>query len=80
MSASASVPISVLIVDDHAVVRAGLRMLIDQDPDMTVTGVAGNRAEALAAVASAQPNIIILDIVLGDEDGLGFLPELREAV
>jgi DNA-binding NarL/FixJ family response regulator len=80
MSASTSVPIRVLIVDDHAVVRAGLRMLIDQDPDMTVTGVAGNRAEALAALASAQPNIIILDIVLGDEDGLSFLPELREAV
>lgn len=78
MSASTSAPISVLIVDDHAVVRAGLRMLIDQDPDMKVTGLAGNRSEALAAATSSQPNIIILDIVLGDEDGLSFLPELRE--
>ncbi len=78
MSASTSAPINVLIVDDHAVVRAGLRMLIDQDPDMKVIGVAGNRSEALAAAASAKPNIIILDIVLGDEDGLSFLPELRE--
>ncbi|MGI8734014.1 MAG: response regulator [Pyrinomonadaceae bacterium] len=78
MSASTSAPISVLIVDDHAVVRAGLRMLIDQDPGMKVTGLAGNRSEALAAATSSQPNIIILDIVLGDEDGLSFLPELRE--
>ena len=72
-------PIRVLIVDDHAVVRAGLRMLIDQNPEMKVTGLAGNRSEALAAAASEQPNIIILDIVLGDEDGLSFLSELREA-
>lgn len=78
MSAAISAPIRILIVDDHAVVRAGLRMLIDQDPEMKVIGVAGNRAEALAAAASEQPNIIILDIVLGDEDGLTFLPELRE--
>lgn len=71
--------IKVLIVDDHAVVRAGLRMLIDQDPEMKVTGLAGNRAEALAAAISEKPNIIILDIVLGDDDGLSFLPELRDA-
>ena len=77
MSAAISGPIRVLIVDDHAVVRAGLRMLIDQDPDMKVMSVAGNRSEALATAASDQPNIIILDIVLGDEDGLSLLPELR---
>ena len=77
MSSAISATIRVLIVDDHAVVRAGLRMLIDQDPDMKVTSVAGNRSEALAAAASDPPNIIILDIVLGDEDGLSLLPELR---
>src|SRR5678816_3310503 len=76
---STSPPITVLIVDDHAVVRAGLRMLIDQGPGMKVTGVAGNRDEALDAAARTQPDVIILDIVLGDEDGLSFLPELREA-
>jgi DNA-binding NarL/FixJ family response regulator len=70
--------IKVLIVDDHAVVRSGLRMLIDQDPEMTVSGVAGNRPEALAAASSDKPNIIILDIVLGDDDGLSFLSELRD--
>ena len=75
---TATPTIKVLIVDDHAVVRAGLRMLIDQDPDMKVTGLAGNRSEALAAATSEPPNIIILDIVLGDDDGLSFLSELRE--
>ena len=53
-------------------------MLIDQNPAMKVIGVAGNRSEALALAASEQPNVIILDILLGDEDGLTFLPELRE--
>jgi two-component system, NarL family, nitrate/nitrite response regulator NarL len=53
-------------------------MLIDQDPEMKVTGMAGNRSEALAAAASEPPNIIILDIVLGDDDGLSFLSELRD--
>jgi len=66
-----------LIVDDHAIVRAGLRMLIDHNPTMKVIGVAGNGSEALALAASEQPDIIILDILLGDEDGLTFLPELR---
>lgn len=77
MSSATSATIRVLIVDDHAVVRAGLRMLIDQDPDMKVTSVAGNRSEALVAATSDPPHIIILDIVLGDEDGLSLLPELR---
>ena len=53
-------------------------MLIDQNPAMKVIGVAGNRSEALALAASEQPNMIILDILLGEEDGLTFLPELRE--
>ena len=53
-------------------------MLIDQNPTMEVVGVAGDRSEALALAASEQPNLIILDILLGDDDGLTFLPELRE--
>ncbi len=74
--------IRILIVDDHAVVRSGLRMLIENSlagkPEMRVVGMAGNRAEAVAIAASEQPDIIILDLALGDEDGLALLPELRE--
>ena len=71
--------IRILIVDDHAVVRAGLRMLIDQNPEMKVVGLAGSCADALAIAASEQPNLIILDILLGEEDGLTILPQLRLA-
>jgi DNA-binding NarL/FixJ family response regulator len=74
---TSSKTIRILIVDDHAVVRAGLRMLIDQNSEMEVVGVAGNCSEALSLAASQQPNMIILDILLGDEDGLTILPGLR---
>jgi two-component system nitrate/nitrite response regulator NarL len=71
-------PIRTMIVDDHAVIRAGLRMLIEQDETIAVVAMAGTCAEALERAASERPDIIILDLVLGDEDGLAFLPELRE--
>ncbi|MCZ7572249.1 MAG: response regulator transcription factor [Ardenticatenaceae bacterium] len=68
--------IRVLIVDDHAVVRAGLRMLIENQTGLTVVGEAGTGAEAVAAAARQQPNIILLDLALGAESGLDVLPEL----
>jgi DNA-binding NarL/FixJ family response regulator len=71
-------PIRIMIVDDHAVVRSGLRMLIEQDQTMSVVAMAGNRVEALRLAASERPNIIILDLILGEDDGLTFLPELCE--
>lgn len=70
------IPIRILIVDDHLLVRTGLRMLIDNEPNMEVVGQAANRAEALGVAKTAQPNLIVLDIDLGGEDGLDFLPEL----
>jgi len=78
MSYPNSEPVRILIVDDHAVVRAGLRMLIDQNPAMKVVGLAGDRPEALALATSEQPDLIILDILLGDEDGLAMIQDLRE--
>ena len=67
-----------MIVDDHAVIRAGLRMLIEQDSTMKVVAMAGNAAEAFEQLAKESPDIIILDLVLGEEDGLNLLPMLRE--
>src|SRR5688572_16820062 len=78
MSDPNSDPVRILIVDDHAVVRAGLRMLIDQNPAMKVVGLAGDCLEALALATSEQPDLIILDILLGDEDGLAMIHDLRE--
>ena len=68
-----------LIVDDHQVVRTGLRMLLESQPEMKVVGKAGNGSEALALAASQKPNLILLEIDLGNENGLDFLPELRQA-
>ena len=70
--------IRIMIVDDHAVIRAGLRMLIEQDSMMKVVAMAGNSAEAFEQLAKEAPDLIILDLVLGEEDGLTLLPALRE--
>lgn len=68
--------IRIMIIDDHAVIRAGLRMLIEQDQTMSVVAQAGNRAESLLLAEREQPDIILFDLMLGDEDGLEFLPAL----
>lgn len=72
-------PITIMIVDDHVVIRSGLRMLIEHDQQMRVVGMAGNREEALERATSETPDVIILDLLLGDEDALTFLPELCQA-
>jgi len=72
-----SKPIRVLIIDDHKIIRDGLRDLISGRRGMTVVGDAGNRAEALQLASREQPNIIVLDLDLGDESGLTLIPELR---
>ena len=77
MATSLSHPIRVVIVDDHVVVRTGLRMLIESRPGIIVVGEASNGAEALAVVARTQPDIIVLDLDLGGESGLDCLPALR---
>jgi two-component system, NarL family, nitrate/nitrite response regulator NarL len=68
--------IRIMIIDDHAVIRAGLRMLIEQDQTMSVVAMAGNRADSLLMAEKEQPDIILFDLMLGDEDGLEFLPAL----
>ncbi len=79
MSASVEKPIRILLVDDHAVVRAGLCLLLDSRPTMQIVGEASNRKEALALAAYEQPDVILLDLMLGDDNALAFLPELFAA-
>ncbi len=57
-------PLRILLVDDHAVLRSGLRLLIDNQADLTVVGEAGTAAEALGKVHELQPDIIILLIAV----------------
>lgn len=68
--------VRIVLVDDHTVVRAGLRMLIESRPGLQVVGEAATTNEALAIVGQAQPDIILLDLDLGGDSGLDILPEL----
>ena len=76
MSEAVKEPIKILLVDDHVIVRAGLRMLIESNKGMAVVGEAGTRADALSIAAREQPEIILLDLDMGNESGLDFLREL----
>lgn len=62
--------IRLLLVDDHAVVRSGLRMLLEQEPDLAIVGEAGTSAETLAQVEQLAPNLVLLDIGLPDASGI----------
>lgn len=79
MPASPLQPIRILLIDDHVMMRAGLRMLIESQPGFTVIGEAAERNGALALATREQPDLILLDLDLGDSNGLDFLPELRTA-
>jgi two-component system, NarL family, nitrate/nitrite response regulator NarL len=68
--------IRILIVDNQTVVRQGLRLLIENRPNMRVVGEAGNRDEALALANGEQPDVILLELDLGGSSGIDFLPEL----
>ena len=62
--------IKTLIVDDQEMVRAGLRMLLDVDPDIEVVAEAGNGIEAVASAARHRPDVILMDIRMPELDGL----------
>ena len=70
--------IRILLADDHAVLRAGLRLLIDNQSSMTVVGEAGNGNDAVAKVRELQPDIILLDLNMPDLDGLSTIPLIRK--
>jgi DNA-binding NarL/FixJ family response regulator len=70
-------PISVLIVDDHPVVRRGLRVLLEVQDGIEVAGEAGDGATALALAAEYAPDVILLDLKLPGMDGIAVLGELR---
>jgi DNA-binding NarL/FixJ family response regulator len=71
--------IKVVIVDDHALVRAGLRMLIDNEPDMRVVGEAGSCEEGISVVECEQPDVIILDLDIGGESSLDRISDILAA-
>jgi DNA-binding NarL/FixJ family response regulator len=70
----------VLLADDHAVLRSGLRLLIDNQPDLTVVGEASDGSETLDKARALKPDVILLDINMPGIDGLAVLPMLRRDV
>jgi two-component system response regulator NreC len=70
------VSVRILIVDDHAVVRAGLRLLVDAEEGFEAVGEAGNGRDAIFQARALKPDVILLDVVMPDQSGLDVLPTL----
>jgi two-component system response regulator NreC len=68
--------VRVLVVDDHAVVRSGLRLLIDAEDDLEAVGEAGSVRDAIFESRSLKPDLILLDVVMPGGSGLDGIPEL----
>jgi DNA-binding NarL/FixJ family response regulator len=78
---TAQQPARVLLVDDHVIVRRGLRSILELEPDVSIVAEAGGRTEALRALDRAKPDIVLLDLKLSadhDTDGLELCSEILE--
>ena len=67
-----------VLVDDHQVVRLGLRALLEGEPDISVVGEAGTAAEAIQVVSRLQPDIVLMDIRLPDQSGITACQQVRQ--
>jgi two-component system, NarL family, response regulator LiaR len=71
-------PIHVLIADDHAIVREGLRALIETEPGIELVGEACDGLEATRLAHALQPDVLLLDLVMPQQDGLEAIPEIQQ--
>jgi DNA-binding NarL/FixJ family response regulator len=74
-------PVRILVVDDHTIVRQGLRSILDLEPDFTVVGEAADGEQAIAETARLRPDVVLLDLMLSDRapaEGLDVCAELRK--
>lgn len=72
----ADAPIRVLIVDDHPVVRSGIRLLLAQEDDIEPVGEAGTGRDAIFEARSLKPDVVLMDVVMPEQTGLEALPTL----
>ena len=70
-------PIKVFLLDDHEIVRQGVRDLLEVQPDIQVIGEAGTAASALARIPALRPDVAILDVRLPDGDGVSVCRDIR---
>lgn len=70
-------PIRVMLVDDHTVVRRGLRGFLELLPDMEVVGEAENGAQAVAAAARLRPDVVLMDLLMPEMDGLTAIGRIK---
>ncbi|MHC4534786.1 MAG: response regulator [Planctomycetota bacterium] len=71
--------IRVLLADDHAILRAGLKMLLDAEPDMEVVGEAGNGVAAIQKTGELKPDVVLMDITMPELNGLHATREILQA-
>ena len=71
--------ISIVVVDDHPVVRDGIRGMLEREPDMAVVGEASSGDEALARIAVATPDVVLMDLRMPGSDGVDAIRALRAA-
>ncbi|MGW6583108.1 response regulator [Streptomyces globisporus] len=76
----AAAPTRILLADDHALVRRGVRLILDGEPDLTVVAEAGDGAEAIEMARSEQPDLVILDIAMPRLTGLQAARELSRVM
>ncbi|WP_269431125.1 MadR family response regulator transcription factor [Luteipulveratus halotolerans] len=79
--APGAVAVGVMLVDDHAILRQGLRSILEREPDLRIVGEASSASEALAVVAHCRPRVVLLDLKLSsasDTEGLDLCARLRE--
>ena len=72
--------IRLLLVDDHAVVRSGLKMLLENERDVEIIGEASSAAEAIEAAARLKPDVILMDIGLPDKSGIDATREIKQRI
>jgi len=76
-SGPARTPIGVFVLDDHEIVRGGIRGLLEAEPDIRVIGEAGTASAALASIPALHPDVAVLDVRLPDGDGVSVCREVR---
>ena len=69
-------PIRIVLVDDHALVRQGFRRILEDDPELQIVGEAGNGLDAVALVKRTDPDVVVMDMAMPEMNGLHATMEL----